>query len=62
MADDDDSGESFMRKHMSEAQPSAYGGGFGDKRKDPSDYSVPSYGGDTSGLAKPNRGRKGDKL
>lgn len=49
MADDDDSGESFMRKHMSENQPSREAGGLGDKSrstatKGTDDYYEQKYG------------------
>ncbi len=43
MADDPDSGESFMRKHMSEAQTSREPGSLGDKSRNTAAYGTDSY-------------------
>jgi hypothetical protein len=44
MADDDeDMGTSFMRKHMSEAQPSTERGGLGDKSRNTAPKGTDSY-------------------
>lgn len=71
MADDPDSGESFMRKHMSEGQPSKAAGGFGDRRKNRYAAGTDSYmsqrygkGGDEDMAEQPqsvNSGAKGNK-